>query len=188
MSFAPAGFGTRGIARLLLLVVGALAGCAGNVRPIQPVAHVDISRFMGSWYVIASIPSLLEKNAYNAVESYALLPDGRIRTTFHYRNNGFDTRLKTMHPIGTVRPGSGNAVWGMQFLWPIQAEYIVAYLDDQYSETIIARNKRDYVWIMARTPSIPKADYVALVERVRQLGYSTKDLRNVPQQWPEMNR
>ena len=161
------------------------AGCARNVRPIQPVPHVDLPRFMGAWYVIASIPSFLEKNAYNAIESYELLPDGRIQTTFRYRNNGFDTALKAMHPIGTVLPNTGSAVWSMQFIWPIGAEYIVAYLDDQYDETIIARNKRDYVWIMARTPSISQAEYAALVERVRQLGYSTKDLRKVPQQWPE---
>lgn len=163
----------------------AITGCARNVRPIQPVAQVDLPRFMGHWYVIASIPSFLEKSAYNAIESYELLPDGRIQTTFRYRNNGFDTALKTMHPIGTVLPNTGSAVWGMQFIWPISAEYIVAYLDDQYGETIIARNKRDYVWIMARTPSIPQAEYDGLVERVRQLGYSTKDLRKVPQQWPE---
>ena len=140
---------------------------------------------MGSWYVIASIPTFLEKRAYNAIESYDLLPDGRIQTTFRYRNDGFDAPLKTMRPVGTVQPNTGNAVWGMQFIWPIKAEYIVAYLDDNYRETIIARNKRDYVWIMARTPSIPQVDYGALVDRVRQLGYSTQNLRMVPQKWPE---
>ena len=162
-----------------------LAGCTRNVRPIEPVAHVDVQRFMGPWYVIASIPSFPEKRAYNAIESYDLLADGRIQTTFRYRNDGFDTPLKTMRPVGTVQPHTGNAVWGMQFIWPIKAEYIVAYLDDGYRETIIARNKRDYVWIMARTPSIPQTDYDGLVERVRNLGYSTQNLRKVPQQWPE---
>jgi len=41
----------------------------------------------------------------------------------------------------------------MQFLWPFKAEYLIAYVDPDYSETIIARNNRDYVWIMARTPN-----------------------------------
>jgi apolipoprotein D and lipocalin family protein len=175
-----------GIRMLGLSVACAIVvGCARNVRAIQPVAQVNLPRFMGDWYVIASIPSFLEKRAYNAVESYQLLPNGRIQTTFRYRNNGFNTPLKAMHPVGTVRPDTHNAVWSMQFIWPIEAEYIVAHLDDNYSETIIARHKRDYVWIMARTPSLPQQDYDALVERVRQLGYSTKDLRKVPQRWPE---
>lgn len=163
------------------------SGCVRSVQPIQRAKHVDLQRFMGPWYVIASIPTFLEKSAYNAIETYDLQADGRIRTTFRYRNGGFDAALKIMHPVGTVEPDSGNAVWGMQFIWPIRAEYIVAYLDDDYRETIIARNKRDYVWIMARTPSIPQAEYDALVERVRVLGYSIQDLRKVPQQWPEAN-
>ena len=161
------------------------SGCVRSVQPIQRAKHVDLQRFMGPWYVIASIPTFLEKRAYNAIESYDWLPDGRIQTTFRYRNKGFDAPLKTMRPVGTVQPNTGNAVWAMQFIWPIKAEYIVAYLDADYRETIIARNKRDYVWIMARTPSIPQVDYDALVDRVRQLGYSTQNLRRVPQQWPE---
>ncbi|REN17054.1 hypothetical protein DSI35_02885, partial [Mycobacterium tuberculosis] len=61
-----------------LLVVGMmLGGCSGNTRPIPPVAHVDVPRFMGDWYVIAHIPSRPEREAFDAVESYALRPDGR---------------------------------------------------------------------------------------------------------------
>ena len=72
----------------------------------------------------------------------------------------------------------------MQFLWPIKAEYLIAYLDSAYSETIIARNVRDYVWIMARNPRLSEADYQRLVSRVAALGYDTTQLRRVPQEWP----
>jgi len=76
----------------------------------------------------------------------------------------------------------------VQLIWPIKAQYLVAYLDDNYSETIIARDKRDYVWIMARTPTIPSADYDTLVARVKQLGYTVEDIRKVPQAWPETGK
>jgi apolipoprotein D and lipocalin family protein len=138
---------------------------------------------MGDWYVIAAIPSWPERNAYNAVESYARLPDGKIQTTFRYRDGGFDGKLKTMRPVGTVRADSGNAIWGMQFIWPIQAEYVVTYLDSDYRTVIIGRSKRDYVWIMSRTPVIADQEYDRLKARVGALGYITKDLRRVPQQW-----
>lgn len=82
---------------------------------------------------------------------------------------------------GYVRADSGNAVWGMQFIWPIKAEYIVASLAPDYSQTIIARNKRDYAWIMARTQRIPDADYQTLVAKLAQLGYDTSDVRKIPQ-------
>ncbi|MET0331186.1 MAG: lipocalin family protein, partial [Dyella sp.] len=49
---------------------------ASSLTPIKPVEHVDLARFMGDWYVIATIPTRFEKNAYNAVETYKLQPDG----------------------------------------------------------------------------------------------------------------
>lgn len=169
------------------LLLGGLfgsAGCAHDRPSIPPVPQVDLPRFMGDWYVIAHIPSPIERDVYDAVESYALRPDGRVQTTFRYRNGGFDAPLRTMRPLGTVRPGSGNAVWGMQFVWPIKAEYVIVHLDNGYTQTIIGRSARDYAWIMARTPAIPAADYAALVERLRSLGYPLDDLRKVPQQSP----
>jgi apolipoprotein D and lipocalin family protein len=174
------------MARLPTLALAAmLAGFAMTACSSEPtiphVAHVDVDRFMGDWYVIASIPTFLERDAYGAVESYARRPDGRIQTTFRYRRGSFDAKLRTMHPIGTVRDEGDGAIWGMQFVWPIKAEYVIAYLDDAYRTTIVARSKRDYVWIMARTPTLPDDEYAALVERVRALGYDTAKLRKVPQ-------
>lgn len=163
----------------------AIAGCAHDRPAIRPVEQVELTRFMGDWYVIAHIPSRPERDAFNAVESYALQADGTIRTTFRYRDGSFEAPLKTMRPRGFVQPGSGNAIWGMQFIWPIRAEYLIAWLDPGYSQTIIARNARDYAWIMARTPTIPAADYDAAVARLQVLGYTIDDLRRVPQRWPE---
>jgi apolipoprotein D and lipocalin family protein len=170
-----------------LLFVGLLAACAarGPTRPIEPVDHVDIDRFMGNWYVIASIPTRFERGAFNAVESYAAGSNGRIDTVFRYRKDGFDGALKTMTPTGFVRDQTGNAVWGMQFVWPVKSEYIIAALAPDYSDTIVARNKRDYVWIMARTPSLPDTRYRQLVDEVEAMGYDVSRLKPVPQQWPE---
>lgn len=149
---------------------------------IPTVQHVDLARFMGDWYVIASIPTFLEKDAFNAVESYRLNADGTIATTFSFNRGSFDGPKRTLKPRGWVRDDT-HAVWGMQFIWPIKAEYLIAHLDSQYSETIIARNARDYVWIMARTPSIPPEDYARLAATVGAMGYDPAKLRQVPQRW-----
>ncbi|MDY6944469.1 MAG: lipocalin family protein [Pseudomonadota bacterium] len=174
----------------LLLQCSMLAGClllAGcqttPTRPsLQPVAKVDLPRFMGDWYVIAHIPTFLEKGAYNAVESYQLQADGTIATTFTFNQDAPDGPLKTYQPKGFVRNTSSNAEWGMQFVWPVKADYVIVYLDPEYQQTIVAREQRDYVWIMARTPEISAADYQALTERVRNMGYEMNLLRRVPQQ------
>ena len=71
----------------------------------------------------------------------------------------------------------------MQFVWPIKADYRIVYLDDAYSLTIIGRNKRDYVWVMARTPAIDDADYRKMTSLIESMGYDIGELQKVPQRW-----
>jgi len=88
---------------LVLGGLGLLVGCqSAPLPPLQIVPQVDIPRFMGDWYVIAGIPTFLERDAYNAVESYRLDPDGSIATTFTFREGGFDGPEKRMTPRGFV--------------------------------------------------------------------------------------
>jgi len=165
------------IASLLLL-----AGCASH-PPMPTVESVDLERFMGEWYVIANIPTFIEKGAHNAIESYALDPDGSIATTFTFRAGAFDGEEKRYTPRGFVVPGSGNAVWGMQFVWPIKADFRIVHLTPDYGQTVIGRNARDYVWIMARTPAIADADYADILARLATLGYDVGNIQKVPQRW-----
>ena len=164
------------------LGIGALlSACASTPPTIPPVASVDMPRFMGDWYVIAQIPTYIERKAYDSVESYRLDADGTIRTTFRYRNGSADAPVKTMEPVGRVVPGTNNAVWEMQFVWPIQAEYVIVDLAPDYSRTIVGRSKRDYVWLMSRQPSLPAPELAAAIQKIRELGYDTTKLRMVPQ-------
>jgi len=164
------------------LGIGALlSACASTPPTIPPVASVDLPRFMGDWYVIAQIPTYLERKAFDSVESYRLDADGKIRTTFRYRNGSADAPMKTMEPVGRVVPGTNNAVWEMQFVWPIQAEYVIVDLAPDYSRTIVGRSKRDYVWLMSRQPSLPAPELAAAIQKIRELGYDTTKLRMVPQ-------
>jgi apolipoprotein D and lipocalin family protein len=168
--------------RILAIMSITLAGCSSQPE-LKPVNHVDLDRFMGKWYVIANIPTFLEKNAYNAVETYERNPDGTVDTTFTFRKGGFDGELKEFNPKGFVREDPSNAIWGMRFIWPIKADYRIVYLDDDYSRTVIGRNKRDFVWVMARTPTIPDSDYEQIVEAIEDMGYDTSELQKVPQRW-----
>lgn len=175
---------TRRLAVPFAALVLLLSGCATVPKdPLPTVRNVDLKRFMGDWYVIAAIPTPLEKEAYNAVERYDLDADGTIATTFTFRKGGFDGSPKKYTPTGFVRDRVHNSTWGMQFVWPVKAEFLISYLDPEYSQTIVARNARDYVWIMARTPEIPAADYDRLVALVAGWGYDTSALRRVPQRW-----
>jgi apolipoprotein D and lipocalin family protein len=146
----------------------ALSACAGTGPEMKTVDYVDIDRFMGPWYVIANIPTFLEKGAHNAVETYSLNDDGTIGTTFTFRKNSFDGKPKEYNPKAFILDTD---------------TYRIVYLDDDYTKTIIARQKRDFVWIMARTPTIDDAEYDDLVKFVEAIGYDTSLLQRVPQSW-----
>ena len=172
---------------LMVAMTLALVGGGCTTLPatdeIRTASYVDLDRFMGEWYVIASIPTALEKDVYNATETYRLDDNGTIDTQFAFRKGGFDGEQKTYNPRGFVRNTSTNAEWGMRFIWPIKADYRIVYVDDDYSQTVIGRNKRDYAWIMARTPTISREDLFERVKLLRDQGYDTDKLRLVPQRW-----
>ena len=174
---------------ILLLCLG-LVGCqswtdscgAEAKPPLRAIERpVDLKRFMGDWYVIAHIPTFIEDEAFNGVESYRLDTDGTIATTYVFNNGSFDGPLKTYHPTGFVHNRATNAEWRMQFVWPFKSAYLIAYLDDNYETTVIGVPDRDYVWIMARTKTIPEARYQELVKWLADNGHDVTQLRRVPQ-------
>ena len=172
------------LAALLTLTLGA---CAARGPEMETVDYVDLERFMGDWYVIANIPTFLEKGAHNAVETYAMNDDGSIQTTFTFRKDGFDGERKEFNPKGFIKDTQTNATWGMRFVWPIKADYRIIYLDDDYSMTVIGRQKRDFIWIMARTPQVSDEDYQRLIDLAGSVGYDVSKIARVPQRWPDQN-
>jgi apolipoprotein D and lipocalin family protein len=164
------------------VVLLVLAACS-SPPPIHTATAVDLERFMGDWYVIANIPTFIETNAYNAMESYRLAGDGTVATTFSFREGGFEGARKTYHPTGYIIDRQSNAVWGMQFIWPIKSDYRIIYVDDAYDQTIIGRIQRDYVWLMARTPQLSEFDYQRFLRLIAEQGYDVSKVRKVPQRW-----
>lgn len=168
---------------VLTVFLAAVTSACSSAPTLPTVDYVDLDRFMGDWYVIANIPTFIETDAYNAVETYRLDNDGSIDTVFTFRKGSYTGKKKRYNPRGFVRNTETNAEWGMQFIWPIKADYRIIYLDADYRITVIGRNKRDYVWLMAREPEIDTAEYDRIVKVIADAGYDTSKLRRVPQQW-----
>ena len=166
---------------LMLPLITLLSACGSqNLKPIHTVEHVDLKRFMGDWYVIANIPTFIETVAYNAIETYQMNDDGSIATTFTFRDGSPDGDRKQYNPTGFIVDQQSNALWDMQFIWPFKAEYRILFLSEDYSQTVIGRTKRDYVWIMARKKIIPDEEYENILNFLREQDYDLKDLRVVP--------
>jgi apolipoprotein D and lipocalin family protein len=118
---------TTGFARQLgsLVVAGGLlmsliSGCetTGKHPPLKLVDRVEIPRFMGKWFVVANIPTFIEKGAHNATETYELASDGSIDITFRFNKDSFDGPVKEYHPRGFIYDKQSNAEWRVRFVWP----------------------------------------------------------------------
>ena len=162
----------------LFILMPLLHGCQGTgaMDPITTVEKLDIERFMGDWYVLADIATPFDKDAYAPTEHYVLKSDGMVETTYRYQkgNATGDFKSRTM----TARPNPElPSIWGMRLIWPFEADYRIVHIHPDYETTIVARNKRDFVWLMARTPTIDQSAFDTLLEKVQSLGYAIADLR-----------
>ena len=152
-------------------------------QTLKPVNNLEISRFMGPWYVISHIPTLLEKKAYNAVESYSLNEEGRIDVIFTYRKGSFEGPKRKLTPKAALKKGGKASEWDIQLLWPFWSDYQVIDLSIDYQWTIVGVPNKKYVWIMARKPFMDPALHRKLVLKLKDSGFNTKKLRMVPQKW-----
>lgn len=172
---------------LLMLGLSSTLICTGATRtaPIEPIRGLDLSRFMGRWYVIASIPTRYERGGYNPVETYVRNPDGTICTWFRHRPNSFTAPVKLLHSTAKVVPDSGNGEWRVRLFAVLSMQYLVGWLKPDYSQTLVMRDARDYLWYMARTAEVSEVDYQAMLERVKAMGYDVARIEKAPQRWPE---
>lgn len=154
-----------------------------NLNKLKTVEYVDINRFMGDWYVIANIPTFIEKRATNAIESYKLDSDGNIDTKFTFYQDSPEGKLKKYNPKGFIFNRQTNAEWRMQFLWPIKMPFLIIDLAEDYRYTVIGEPNRKYLWIMAREHTLSDFDFNQIVNNLHNVGYDTSLIKNVVQNW-----
>lgn len=185
------------IASLAALLLSACGGVQLKPDSTVPLAKdVELARYMGDWYVIAHIPTDRDATSHNAMENYTLNADGSIATTYRNRLDGFGGEKKLLTPTAFVVPETGNALWGMRFQipgtgipWPAQFEYRIAHVDAPsdsapYSETIIARSQKDFLWLFSRSPQMSDIELARYTQLIAGWGYDVSQLKRVPQQWP----
>lgn len=162
-------------------------GCSGvnkNLPDQKLNRHVDIPKFMGRWYVIASIPTMFETGAVNAVETYTWNEkEDRIDVDFRFRKDSPEGKEKVIPQKAFIHDKTTNAEWRIQLFWPLKFAYLIIDLAEDYSDTTIGVPSRGHVWIMARKPTMSPERYEAILERLKFLGYDLGALKKVPQVW-----
>jgi apolipoprotein D and lipocalin family protein len=154
---------------------------AKDEAPVPRVASVDLAKYAGPWFIIGSIPLSLEKGAHNPVETYTPNAEGKIATVFEFRKDSFTGELETKNTEATVVEGSNNAEWEVKLFWVVKGQYVISHLEPDYSAAIIARDKRDHVWILSRTPTITESRMADYRTRITSMGYDIGKFELFPQ-------
>ena len=156
----------------------------GPLKTIE--TKVDIPKFMGTWYVIANIPTFLEVGAHNAVETYTWNEkENRIDIGFTFNQDSFDGKVKSIPQKGWIYNKSTNAEWRVQPFWPLKFAYLIIDLAPDYSYTVISVPNRSYIWIMARTPTMDETLYKKIIEKAQnQWGFDISKIEKIPHKLP----
>lgn len=149
-------------------------------RVLQPVP-VDLTRYMGRWYTIATVPYLNEREYVGSYADWELRPDGRIDDNYYGRRYGFDQPLTGGALVAHTVPGSGGGKWRVTILWPFDVVVLTVYVDPDYRYTVRCAEDGSPIWILSRTPDMDDDVYASLVRRLAAMGIHTEGLRRVPQ-------
>jgi apolipoprotein D and lipocalin family protein len=160
---------------------GAKDADKAGLPPLTTQADVDLTRYMGRWWVIANIPYWGERGKVETADVYALMPDGRIDNVFVYRK-AFDKPIKEMKAVGRVVAGTKNAQWQIAFFGGLlKADYLVLEVAPDYSWALIGHPKRKMGWVFSRQQSMDEALYQQLLGKMKGYGYDTSKFLKVPQ-------
>jgi apolipoprotein D and lipocalin family protein len=169
---------------LAVVLLGSLAvtGCAAtttarlHLPPLQTVSHVELERYLGTWYEIAAIPQWFERGCTATTATYALRPDGQIDVLNRCRKGSIDGSEKVARGRAKVVDRVTNAKLEVSFFRPFWGDYWIIDLGSGYEYAVVGDPGRDYLWILSRTPTLDGAVYDGLLGRLREQGYEVDRL------------
>lgn len=149
----------------LAFCVLAVSTSGGQKPPLETVPSVDLQKYMGTWYEIASFPQKFQKGCHCTTATYEMTDKGFVRVINNCRKDAADGKLKAATGKAFVVEGTGNAKLKVQFFWPFRGDYWIIDLADDYSYAVVGAPDRDYLWILARTPRMDESLYREIVAR-----------------------
>lgn len=166
---------------LLATLTGACAGRTTTARdglpPLQTVERVELPRYLGTWYEIASYPQRFQAGCTATTANYSLRDDGQISVLNRCRKGSLDGKLDEAEGRARVVDEVTNAKLEVSFFGPFWGDYWIIDLDEEgYRYAVVGHPGRDYLWILSREPQLDPAVYEGILERLREQHYDTSRL------------
>ena len=158
------------------------AGCASTTTErlrlpaLETVPHVDLGRYLGTWYEIASIPQSFQRGCTGTTATYTLRDDGDLDVMNRCRLGALDGKEKAALGRARLVDRATNAKLEVSFFRPFWAPYWIIDLAQDYSYAVVGHPGRDYLWILSRAPTMSEATYQTIVTRLQAQGYETSRL------------
>ncbi|MEG0466677.1 MAG: lipocalin family protein [Mucinivorans sp.] len=165
---------TRWIASLVQTIFSS-GSCRTTLRTVD---RLDVARYMGRWYEIASYPMWFEANMSEVKANYILSPRGEVEV---YNSGLAKGKVRRARGKALVVDRASNAKLKVSFFGPFYAPYWVIALGDDYSWAVVSDPRRRTLWILARRPVIGERLYESICEDIARQGFDLSRLRRMAQ-------
>ena len=166
---------------ILVIVTAAASMAKAGIAPLEVVPRVDVQRYLGTWYEIATIPQRFQKGCVGVTAHYSLRPNGDIDVVNVCRKETLDGRERSIRGRAWVVDKTTNAKLKVRFFWPFAGAYWIIELDKDYQWAVVGHPDRTYYWILSRTPQMDPALYDELLRRAAAKGYDTSKIKKTLQ-------
>lgn len=167
----------RVVLLLLLSACGSRSAEESTAPPLRTVAKVELDRYLGTWFEIASYPQRFQRDCTATQANYSLDDDGDILVENRCRKHSLDGKLDTAKGRARVVDTGSNAKLEVSFFRPFWGDYWIIDLGDEYEYAVVGHPSREYLWILSRTPTLDPTVYAGILERLVAQGYDTSRLQ-----------
>jgi len=150
-------------------------------QSLETVDTVDLNKYAGTWYEIASFPQRFQKGCHGTTATYSISDKDYIIVENRCFKDSIDGKESYIKGKAFIVRGTGNAKLKVQFFWPFKGKYWIIDLAEDYSYAVVGHPKRDYLWILSRTPEMDEAIYAEIVSRIKQKNFDVTKLRKTVQ-------
>lgn len=163
-----------------------LAGCAITGSPvldnIQTVDQVDLERYAGVWYEIASLPTTFARNLVCVTATYTIMDDGKIQVLNQGYKGTPDGKLSSITGTAWVPNPEEPGQLKVSFFPIISSQYNIIVLDEEdYSYAMVTGKNYKFLWILSRTPQMDPNIYDMLIQKAADWGYDITQIEATPQ-------
>lgn len=156
-------------------------GCGNNYPFLKVVDYVDIEKYQGLWYEIASYPNSFQKNCFCTTAEYIKTDKDYIKVHNVCRKNDANGEVDEIWGKAFITPNSNNAKLKVQFFWPFKGDYWIIDLAEDYSYAVVGTPSRKYLWILYRKPQMSSSLYDEIVGKLPEKGFDPNKLKKTEQ-------